>query len=185
MSPRMHRTESRRPRLYALITVVALGLMAAPAVIAAPSATEEVISVHSAGRQPDVLDTIVTRLTVPPQAVWETDPAAGPLSLRVETGVLGVMLGGGSARIERQANPLMAEQLDEQIMPLPPGRTALLRAGDRLVIVRGFQLTVTNDEERPAIAIVRRLQPESDLWEMREPSAADLREMREASTAAP
>jgi hypothetical protein len=145
--------------IAALVTVFALGLMAVPAVIAAPAATEGVISIQRVGRPPGVSSVMVTRLVVPPQTVWETDPDAGPLTLTVEKGRLGVTLGGGSARIERQSNILMDEQfLDEQITPLPPGLTATLRSGDRLVIVRGFQLTVTNDQDVPSSAIMVRVQ---------------------------
>ena len=159
----MPTTQTRRPsqpsRMIALVTVCALGLTAGPAVLAAAVVTQDVISVQRVGRSPDVRHVMATRLTVPPQAVWETDPDAGPLTLTVETGVLGVRLGGGSARLEQHANILLDEPtMAEQITPLPPGHLAALRPGDRLVIVRGFQLTVTNDEGEPATAILRRLQ---------------------------
>ena len=157
MSPATYRSGPELLRMSALVTVFALGLMAAPAVIAAPVATEEAIRAQRIGRQPGSSNALMTRLTLPPQAVWETDPDAGPLTLRVETGVLGVMLAGGSARVEHHANPLMDELIVDQMSPLPPGRTVLLKPGDRLVIVRGFQLTVTNAEETPASAIVSRL----------------------------
>ena len=157
MSPATYRSSPELFRMPALVTVFALGLMAAPAVIAAPAATEKAIIAKRIGRQPAVPYAMLTRLIVPPQAVWETDPDAGPLTLRVETGVLGVMLAGGSARIEHHANPLMDELIVDQMSPLPPGRTVLLKPGDRLVIVRGFQLTVTNAEDAPASAIVSRL----------------------------
>lgn len=116
-------------------------------------ATEDVISSRSVGRPPDILTMVTTHLTVPSRAHWETDPDAGPLTLTVETGTLSVRLGGGLARIERRVNPLTGERFS----PLPPGQPVVLGAGDRLVVVRGFQLTVTNDEQTPATAIVVRL----------------------------
>jgi hypothetical protein len=106
------------------------------------------------------LQLVTTRLTVPTQATWETDPDAGPLTFTVESGVLTVQLGGGLARIERPSNPLVAEISG----PMMPGQPAVLRPGDRLVVVRGFELTVANDEQAPATAIVVRLrQPPADL----------------------
>jgi hypothetical protein len=116
-------------------------------------ATEDVISSRGVGRPPNNFIMVTTHLTVPSQAYWETDPDAGPLTLTVVTGTLSVRLGGGLARIERRVNPLTGEHFS----PLPPGQPVVLGAGDRLVVVRGFQLTVTNIEQTPATAIVVRL----------------------------
>lgn len=160
-------------RAAELVTIVAMSLLAVPAGQAAPVSRQEVLSVQSLGRHPDTFYAMVTRLTVPPQSTWATDPDDGPLTLRVETGMLGVRLGGGSARLERYANPLLeASRGEVQITPLTPGQVTVLRPGDRLVIVRGFQLTVTNDTEGPATAIVSRMQHASDL--VRRPSRARL-----------
>jgi hypothetical protein len=140
-------------RLVSLVAFALMALATVPAVMAA-GATEEVISVQRVGRHQDVLTLVTTRLTVPAQAHWATDPDAGPMTFTVDSGVLGVMLGGGSARIERRMDPLQGGHIG----PLRPGRQTILGPGDRLVVVRGFQLVVTNDEDEPASAIVSRLQ---------------------------
>jgi hypothetical protein len=75
------------------------------------------------------------------------------LTLRVESGALVVTLDGGSARIERTVNLFFRPE----ILPLSPGDAATLRAGDRLVVVRGFHLTVENDADGRAIALVTRV----------------------------
>jgi hypothetical protein len=146
---RRMRSLSRLQRLCTLVltivTVIVIGLAAMPTVTATQAATEEVINIRPTA--------VTTLLTVPAQAHWETDPDAGPLSLTVETGALGVNLGGGLARIERRPDPL----LGGDIGPVRPGRQVVLRPGDRLVIVHGFQLTAINDTEEPARAIVVRL----------------------------
>ena len=141
--------------LMAIVTVVLLALAPVPAVIASSGATEEVLSILRVDHRsrPRVLNAVTTRLTVPAHARWETDPDAGPLTLTVETGALGVTLGGGSARVERRPDPL----LGDHISPLSVDQQSILWPGDRLVIVRGFQLTVTNDHDEPASAIVSRL----------------------------
>ena len=76
-----------------------------------PEAIEEIISVTTVNRHPDVLETVHSRVTFPPESVWRIDPDLGPLSLSVEKGALTVLLGGGLARIEREANPLVFEQI--------------------------------------------------------------------------
>jgi len=139
-----------KSRLMALVAVAVMGLAAVPGVIAASDATEAVISVQRVGRPQDVLNLVTTQLSVPAQAEWATDPDPGPMTFTVETGALGVMLGGGSARIERRMDPLQGGHIG----PLQPGRQTVLWPGDRLVIVRGFQLEVTNDEDEAASAIV-------------------------------
>ena len=152
----MNALQSRRAdgksRLIALIAVALTALATVPAVLADAVATEEVISVQRVGRHQDFLNVVTMRLSVPAHAQWQTDPDAGPMTFTVETGALGVMLGGGSARIERRTDPLQGGHIG----PLQPGRQTVLWPGDRLVIVRGFQLVVTNDEDQPASAIVMR-----------------------------
>ena len=139
-----------KSRLISFVAIALIALAAVPAVFAAPVVTEKVISVQRVGRHQDVLNVVTTRLSVPAYAQWQTDPDAGPMTFTVETGVLGVLLGGGSARIERRTDLLQGGHIG----PLQPGRETVLGPGDRLVIVRGFQLVVTNDEEKPASAIV-------------------------------
>jgi hypothetical protein len=152
----MRSFQSRRAdgksRLMALVAVALMALATVPAVMAAADATEDVIGVQRVGRHQDVLNVVTTRLSVPAHAQWQTDPDAGPMTFTVETGAVGVMLDGGSARIERRTDLL----LGGHIGPLQPGRETVLGPGDRLVIVRGFQLMVTNDEETPVTAIVMR-----------------------------
>jgi hypothetical protein len=146
-------------RLMVFAVIVVIGQALAPAGRAASIVEEDVISIQAVRQLPDTLQLVTTRLIVPAQTHWETDPDAGPLTLTVETGALLVQLGGGLARIERLSSPLAAESIG----PLLPGQPAELRPGDRLVVVRGFALTVTNDEQAPATAIVVRLrQPSTD-----------------------
>jgi hypothetical protein len=134
--------------LLLLVTGVSL-----PATLAAPTAMEEVIGVRRVHRQAVLLTVVFSRVTIPVGAVWETDPDAGPLSLTVQMGELGILLDGGSARIERRPNPLTGGQIG----PLRPGQLVRLGPGDRLVVVRGFHLTLANDGSETAIAIVSRL----------------------------
>lgn len=89
---------------------------------------------------------------MPPGSLWETDPDAGPLTLTVAGGALEVVLDGGSARLERPGTVLTGEHKG----PLQPGRATVLAIGDRLVVVRGFHLTVGNDHEAAATAIITR-----------------------------
>ena len=142
-----------RSRLISFVALALMGHTAVPGAMAAQIATEAVISVERVGGHRDLRQVVTTRLSVPAHAQWQTDPDAGPMSVTVESGTLGVLLGGGSARIERRPDPL----LGGHIGPLPPGHEVTLGSGDRLVIVRGFQLVVTNDADEPASAIVSRL----------------------------
>jgi hypothetical protein len=146
-------------RLLALVFIVAIGQVPASGGSAASVVGEDVISIRAVSHQPGVLHQVTSRLTVPAQTYWETDPDAGPLTLMVETGALSVELEGGLARIERGSNPLTGERIG----PLPPDQAVVLSPGDRLVVVRGFQLTVTNDEQVPATAIVVRQRQPSDV----------------------
>jgi hypothetical protein len=139
-----------KSQLISLVAVALMALATMPAVMAAQVATEDVINVQRVGRHSDVLNVVTTHLSIPAQARWETDPDAGPLTFTVETGALGVMLGGGSARIERRPDPLQGGHIG----PLQPGRQTVLWPGDRLVIVRGFRLMVTNDQNEPGSALV-------------------------------
>ena len=139
--------------LVALATLALIGVGAVPAVLAAPVATEVIVDVTRIARSSDVLTIVESRLTVPPGARWETDPDAGPLTITVETGKMAVFLGGGSARLERLPDPL----LGARITPFQLGRLTLLWPGDRLVVVRGFQVVAENDEDQTAVARVSRL----------------------------
>ncbi len=123
-----------------------------PSRTSTPEVREVIISVSDVNRHPDVLETVHSRITLPPESVWQTDPDLGPLSLSVEKGALTVLLGGGSARIEREENPLTFERIG----PLIPGRAAVLGRGDRLVVIRGFDLQVSNDGNVMASALVSR-----------------------------
>src|SRR3954462_4282465 len=105
--PRMPiRSGSGISRLLALVVMVVIGQALVTGGLAAPISSEDIISVQAVRQQPDALQLLATRLMVPAQARWETDPDAGPLTFTVETGVLSVQLGGGLARIERRSNPL-------------------------------------------------------------------------------
>ena len=92
-----HRHATSNRLLIAFVAVALIGLTAAPAVLAAPDATEAMISIRTIHRHPDVLTLVTTRLTVPPEAQWAVDPDVGLLTVTVETGTLAVILGGGSA----------------------------------------------------------------------------------------
>jgi len=127
-------------------------LFVRPSRASTPEVSEEIISVSEVNRHPDVLEIVHSRITVPPEAMWQTDPDLGPLSLSVEIGALTVFLGGGAARIEREENPLVFEQIG----PLTPGRAAVLGRGDRLIVIRGFDLQVSNNGNVTASALVSR-----------------------------
>jgi hypothetical protein len=159
MSRMPNRTNFGIFRLLALVVIFVIGQAPAPGGSAASIVGEDVISIRAVSQQPGVLHQVTSRLTVPAQTYWETDPDAGPLTLTVETGSLSVELEGGLARVERVSNPLTGERIG----PLPPGQAAVLSPGDRLVVVRGFQLTATNDEQVPATAVVVRLRQPSDI----------------------
>jgi hypothetical protein len=146
-----------RTLLLALPLVVPMVAAIPPAALAAATqtaaASEEIMSVRPAGPWSEHRAIITSRLLLPVEATWEADPAEGPLTLRVESGALVVTLDGGSARIERTVNLFFRPE----ILPLSPGDAATLRAGDRLVVVRGFHLTVENDADGRAIALVTRV----------------------------
>jgi hypothetical protein len=150
----MRRTLLRRvitsSLLLSLLAITLIGPTGVANALMTPVVTEEVMSIQHVGRPPDVLDLVTSRVAIPPQGQWVVDPDAGPLTFTAESGALTVTLGGGLARLERQSNSLVGEQIG----PLQPGHPAVVGTGDRLVVVRGFQLTVTNDGDAPASAIV-------------------------------
>lgn len=157
----MHSSQFHRPRictvLTALVMIALIGITGWPTTLAAPPstpmATEEVISVRRVNPPSDHRALVTSRVAVPTGSTWETDPDRGPLTLRVQTGELIALLDGGSARIERRMNLFFGPEIG----PLPPGERVALIQGDRLVVVRGFHLTVENDSARPAIAVVTRM----------------------------
>ncbi|MGH2615690.1 MAG: hypothetical protein ACRDJC_10660, partial [Thermomicrobiales bacterium] len=71
---------------------------------------------------------------------------------------VGIFLGGGLARIERQQSPLQ----DKRFQRLEPGRMAFLSPGDKLVVIRGYELRVENDEDIVVAIAVSRLSHDWD-----------------------
>lgn len=143
---------TQRALVVSLVAVSLLNLLAVPA-LAALQPVEQIVRVTSVGHAASGLGVVESRLIFPPGARWETDPEAGPLTLTVETGKVGVVLGGGLARIERQVNPLQ----EDRIHRLEPDQMAFLWPGDTLVVVRGYHLRVDNDEDTVATTAVSRV----------------------------
>jgi hypothetical protein len=149
---RTRRLIGRRFALISLVSVALISLLAVPA-LAAVQPVEQILRVTDIGHHSADLGLVESRLIFPPGARWKTDPEAGPLTLTVESGKVGVFLGGGLARIERDANPLQAARFH----PLEPGQMTMLGPGDTLVVIRGEQLHVDNDDDRMATAAVSRI----------------------------
>lgn len=148
------RTISPLPRaaFVSCVALVVASLLALP-VLATVQPTEEILRVTRVGNPSAGLGMVDSRLTFPPGARWDMDSENGPLTLTVETGKIGVVLGGGLARIERQVNPLQ----EGRIHRLEPAQMAYLWPGDTLTIVRGYGLRVDNDELFAAVTEVSRL----------------------------
>jgi hypothetical protein len=148
------RTSSRlrQAAFVSFIAVVLAGLFAAPT-LATLQPIEQILRVARYGHPEAGLGQIESRLIFPPGARWEVDPEAGPLTLEVEFGKVGVVLGGGQARIVRYANPLQ----EIRIHRLQPEQMAYLWPGDKLTVVRGYGVRVDNDDHAPAMALVSRV----------------------------
>lgn len=148
------RTISPLPRaaFVSFVALVVASLLALP-VLAAVQPMEEILRVTRVGHPSAGLGMVDSRLTFPSGSRWDMDSENGPLTLTVETGKIGVVLGGGLARIERQVNPLQ----EGSIHRLEPAQMAYLWPGDTLTIVRGYGLRVDNDELFTAVAMVSRL----------------------------
>lgn len=145
----------RRSVLAGLAKAALLTLASASAIRAEspPMANEEILSMRRVNPRPAERAWVTSRLTVPIGGRWEVDPAEGPLTLAVHAGELIVSLGGGAARIERRFDLF----LQPEVGPLEENVPATLQPDDKLVIVRGYHLTVTNDGVEPATAIVSRM----------------------------
>lgn len=144
-------TRIHRAAFVSLAAVALISLLAVPA-LAALQPVEQILRVTRAGHPSAGLGVVDSRLIFPPGARWEIDPEAGPLTLSIETGKVGVVLGGGQARIVRQPNPLQ----EGRVHRLEPEQMAFLWPGDELVIVRGYDLRVDNDDDIVAVTAVSR-----------------------------
>jgi hypothetical protein len=149
---RTRRLIGRRFALISLVSVALISLLAVPA-LAAVQPVEQILRVTDIGHHSADLGLVESRLIFPPGARWKTDPEAGPLTLTVESGAVGVVLGGGLARIERRVSPLQ----EAGFQRLEPGQMTVLSSGDTLVVVRGYQLHVDNDNEIMAATGVSRI----------------------------
>jgi hypothetical protein len=143
----------RASRLISLVGVALTILLTLPAAMAATVPVEQILHFIWLGPVPNERVLIESRLIFPSGAHWEVDPDAGPLKLAVESGELGVVLGGGLARIERHLSPLQPAQFHR----LEPGQMASLRPGDALFVIDGYQLRVDNDDDSLAAAVVSRV----------------------------
>ena len=146
------RSPLHRAAIVTFVVVTLLSLLAVPA-LAAVQPVEQILRVTRVGHPSAGLGIVESRLIFPPGTRWETDPEAGPLTLTVETGKVGVVLSGGQARIVRHVNPLQAGRVHR----LDPEQMAFLWPGDELVVVRGYGLRVDNDEDALATAKVSRV----------------------------
>lgn len=135
-----------------VLAIAALLAAAAGGAMAIPTVREEVISSIGMEQARSAWRITNSRLTVPPGAEWATALGSGPLALTVESGRIRVVLDGGLARIERRPQPLVAGF----IRPLETGSRTALLSGDQLVIDRGVELHVTNDDDVGAVAMLLR-----------------------------
>lgn len=155
---------SRRTVLTLLACMPSLVRASPPSVAAEsapaprPVASETVLSIRRIGTIDQDDAWVCSRITLPAGAQWKTDPDRGPLTMRLLTGEVIVTLAGGAARVERRYDLF----LRPEIVPFPTGIPVTLVRGDQLVVVRGCQLTVFNDSEESASAIVSRLTAASD-----------------------
>lgn len=115
--------------------------------------TEEIISTRQLAAFPDSLSTTRSQVGFASASSWRTDPDHEILTLVVTRGVLEVHLEAGAARIERRASWLAEPARG----PLTPGLTAELATGDRLVVIDGYLLTVTNRGKVPASTVIHRV----------------------------
>lgn len=116
--------------------------------------SEELISVRQVTNFPSPRTTTSSQLTFASASSWRTDTDHETLTLLVTKGVLEVHLKEGAARIERHALLLTGPVRG----PLAPGMAVQLSAGDSLVVVRGYLLSVTNRNDAPASAMIHRFQ---------------------------
>jgi hypothetical protein len=118
--------------------------------------SEEILNMQELAGFPNPLRAMTCRVSFASPSSWRTDPDHELLSLEVTQGILEVRLEAGSARIDRHASLLA----DTARGPLVPGEPATLAAGDRLVVMDGYLLTVINRNDAPASAIVHRVRRE-------------------------
>jgi hypothetical protein len=120
---------------------------------AAQAAAETVLMVEPIGSLPEGRSRVYSRIAMRPHARWEADLDAGPLTLFVQHGRVGLVLDDGSAHVEVD-DLLFGKRSD----PVPSGHRVVLWPGDRLVVSRGRHLRVDNDDATLAIISVARLQ---------------------------
>lgn len=139
--------------LASLLPVSTLG---SPVGAALAPVSEEIIRTHAFARSPDPRIETESYLTFSAPSSWFVDPDGEIVTLEVTQGVLEVTLAEGSAHIERHA----AWSADTTREPMVPGRAVKLIRGDRVVVMRGYLLTVSNRDDSPATARVLRFQHE-------------------------
>ncbi len=118
--------------------------------------TEEIVSTQELAGFPNPLSATRSQVSFASASSWRTDPDHEIVTLVVTRGVLEVRLEAGSARIDRHA-PWLA---DTARGPSVSGLPAKLATGDRLVVMDGYLLTVTNRHDSPASAVVYRVRRE-------------------------
>ncbi len=139
--------------LASLLPVSTLG---SPVDAALAPVSEEIIRTHVFASFPDPRIETESHLTFSAASSWFVDPDGEIVTLEVTQGALEVTLAEGSARIERHA----AWLADTACGPVIPGRAVKLIKGDRVVVMRGYLLTVSNRNDAPANARVLRFQHE-------------------------
>jgi hypothetical protein len=118
--------------------------------------TEEIIDTHELAGFPNPLRAMKSRVSFASASSWRTDPDDELLTLEVTRGVLEVRLEAGSARIDRHAS----WQAGTARGPLVPGLPATLATGDRLVVMDGYLLSITNRNDVPASVEIHRVRRE-------------------------
>ena len=139
-----------------LASLLAMSTLSSPVDAALAPVSEEIIRTHAFASFPDPRIETESHLTFSTTSSWFMDPDSEIVTLEVTQGVLEVTLAEGSARIERHAAGLAGTTRD----PVVPGRTVKLIKGDRVVVMRGYLLTVSNRNDAPASARVLRFQYE-------------------------
>jgi hypothetical protein len=119
----------------------------------AAGAAETVLLVEPIGPPQEGRSSVYSRIDMRPHARWEADLDAGPLTLFVQHGRVGLVLDDGSAHVEVD-DLLFGKRSD----PVSPGSRIVLRPGDRLIVSRGRHLRVDNDDATLAIIYVWHLQ---------------------------
>ena len=94
-----------RAAFVSIIAVALVSVLTMPA-LATLQPVEHILRITTVGHPSAGPGVVESHLMFPPGSRWHIDPDAGPLTLSIESGKVGVILSGGQARVVRQVNPL-------------------------------------------------------------------------------